>query len=56
MNDTLTRDLYLSAVLALWDKGLNTADIAETLREHQAHIERALHMALELRQKVRQHG
>ena len=45
------RALYLSAVLSLWDKGMDTQQIAKTLRDDQAHIERALHEALNERRK-----
>jgi len=45
------RALYLSAVLALWDKGMDTVQIAKTLRDDQAHIERALHEALDRRRR-----
>jgi len=53
-NDTqLRHSLYLSAVLALWDKGFDTWQIAQTLHDDQAAIERALHEGLAIRRRER---
>jgi hypothetical protein len=48
---TLIRQLYLSAVLSLWDKGMDTYQIAKTLNDDQANVERGLHEALSIRRK-----
>lgn len=47
----LRRKLFFSAILALWDRGMDTDQIARTLGEDQSGIERALHEALELRRR-----
>lgn len=49
----LRRRLFLSAVLSLWDRGMDTDQIARTLGEDQAGIERTLHEALEKRRRQR---
>jgi hypothetical protein len=55
--DPTLRDLYLSAVLSLWERGMDTWQIAKTLNETQANTERALHAALDKREKLRRfHG
>lgn len=51
--DETRRRLYLSAVLELWNKGFDTFQIANVIREDQASVERALHEALELIRKER---
>jgi len=55
MDSTTQRDLYLSAVLALWDRGLDTLQIADTLGDKEQHTERALHAALDRRERLRSH-
>lgn len=46
--DDLRRRLFFSAVLELWRRGFDTWQIAKTLRDDQAAVERALHQALDL--------
>jgi hypothetical protein len=46
--DATHRRLYLSAVLELWNRGFDTFQIAKTLKDDQATVERALHEALEI--------
>jgi len=48
---TLTRRLYLSAVLELFRRGFDTQQIAKTLRDEQHAVERALHEALDRERK-----
>jgi hypothetical protein len=45
------RRLFLSAILALWDRGMDTDQIARTLRNDEGTIERGLHEALALRRR-----
>lgn len=45
------RLLFMSAVIELWDRGMDTLQIAKIIREPQEAIERALHEALDLRRK-----
>lgn len=52
--DETRKRLYLSAVLELWNKGFDTFQIATTIKEDQASVERALHEALELIRKEKQ--
>lgn len=47
------RALFCSAVLSLWQKGFDTQQIAETLGEDQAGVERALHEAQNERWRIR---
>jgi hypothetical protein len=43
------RLLYLSAVLELFDLGLDTWEISKTLKNQECMVERALHEALTMR-------
>ncbi len=45
------RKLYMSAILALWDRGFDTAQIAKTLNDKEFAVERGLHEALGIRRK-----
>jgi len=56
MDSELQRKLYLSAVLELWDRGFDTWQIAMTLRDDQATVERALHEALTMRKRENMNG
>jgi hypothetical protein len=49
--DDTARRLFLSAILALWDRGMDTDQIARTLRNDEGTIERGLHEALALRKR-----
>ena len=46
-----TRLLFLSAVIELWDRGFDTSQIAQTLKEKEQTVERALHEAKDLRRR-----
>jgi hypothetical protein len=48
------RDLYHSAILSLWDKGLDTWQIAQTIGDTEADVERALHVAIDRRVRSRE--
>jgi hypothetical protein len=50
----LQRQLWVSAILALWDRGFDTWQIAKTLRDDQAGIERGLHEGLALRRREKE--
>ena len=50
---THERQLWVSAILALWDRGMDTQQIARTLNEDQASIERGLHEGLAQRRHER---
>lgn len=52
-SDVLMRELFLSAVLGLWERGFDTWQMAKILTESQAHVERALHEALEIKRRER---
>jgi hypothetical protein len=49
--DEVRRMLLLSNVIELWDRGMDTDQIARTLARQQEEIERALHEALEERRR-----
>jgi hypothetical protein len=52
----LRRMLFISAVMELWRRGFDTWQIAKTLGDDQAAVERALHEGLELERKRRNHA
>ena len=45
------RALYLSAILELWRKGFDTAQIAKTIGDTEASVERSLHEAMNERRR-----
>lgn len=45
------RKLYMSAILSLWDRGFDTAQIAKTLNDKEYAVERGLHEALSIRRR-----
>ena len=45
-------DLFISAVVSLFDEGLDTYQISRTLGEPEASIERKLHRGLDERRKL----
>jgi len=47
-------NLPIDGVLALFDRGLNTADISKKWGQPEARIERALHIGLERRRADKQ--
>lgn len=53
---TLTRQLFLSAVLELFSRGMDTDQISIVLNDKEPMVERALHEALTLRKRQKNDG